>query len=181
MRRKSNRTKLFIVMILLLLVGISVGYGALSTQLNINGTTKISNNTWNVHFANIAVTSGSKTATTAPTATGTNTITLTYAVNLTIPGDFYEFTVDVVNSGSINAKLSALPVLQGVSSAQDVYTNYTVTYADGTAIKANDTINAGASRKIKVRVEYDKNVTASQLPTTAQTLSLTCKMTYVQA
>lgn len=181
MRKKTNRGKLVIASVLLLLLGISIGYAALSTQLTVNGTTKISSNTWNVYFNNITVTSGSKTATTIPTVSGTSTTTLTYAVDLAKPGDYYEFTVDVVNNGSINAKLAAAPTLTGVSTAQDVYTNYVVTYSDGTAIKANDTLNAGQTKKLKVRVEYDKNITASQLPTTAQTLSLTCTMSYVQA
>lgn len=175
----NNRGKYIVAILLLLVVGIGVGYAALATTLNINGTSKIDKVTWDVHFENAQATAGSATAT-VPVVIDSNTTTVNYEVSLTTPGQFYEFTVDVKNAGTLPAKLSAAPTLAGVSTAQDVYVNYTVTYDDGSAIQANDTLAANASRKIKVRVEYDKNVTASQLPTTAQTLNLTYSMNYVQ-
>lgn len=178
MKKKSSK-KFVLSVLALLLLTITVGYAALSTTLNINGTSKINNATWNVHFENIQVTSGSVSATKAA-AIDTATTTVDYNVDLTKPGDFYEFTVDVKNTGSINAKLSALPTLSGVSTAQDVYTNYTVTYKDGTAIKADDKLAAGETKTLKVRVEFDKNITNDQLPTEAQTLNLTFAMNYVQ-
>lgn len=178
---KKNKSKLIIALVLLLMVFTSIGYAALSTTLNISGTANVAKAGWSLYFTNIAVTSGSVAATTAPAVSGTTTTSLTYAVSLTKPGDFYEFKVDVKNAGTLAAKLSAAPSLSGVSTAQDVYINYTVTYSDGTAVKAGDTIAAGATKTLKVRVMYDTNVTASQLPTSAQTLSLKYSMTYVQA
>ncbi len=177
---KQVKRSVSVIVLLLLLVGITVGYSALSQTLNINGTSTISKTTWNVHFANVTITTGSVTATTAPTATG-NAVSLDYAVNLQKPGDFYEFTVDVKNDGTVAAKLSALPTLSGVSTAQDVYVNYTFTHSDGTAITVGETIAAGASKKFKVRVEFDSSISASQLPSSEQTLNLTASMNYVQA
>lgn len=177
---KQVKRSVSVIVLLLLLVGITVGYSALSQTLNINGTSTISKTTWNVHFANVTITTGSVTATTAPTATG-NVVSLDYAVNLQKPGDFYEFTVDVKNDGTVAAKLSALPTLSGVSTAQDVYVNYTFTHSDGTAITVGETIAAGASKKFKVRVEFDSSISASQLPSSEQTLNLTASMNYVQA
>ncbi len=177
--KKKNSKKFVLALLVLLLLTVSVGYSALSTTLNINGTSKINNATWDVHFENIKVTSGSVSATKAATI-DTATTTVNYNVDLTKPGDFYEFTVDVKNAGSINAKLSALPTLSGVSTKQDVYTNYTVTYKDGTAIKADDKLASGETKTLKVKVEFDKNVANNQLPTEAQTLNLTFAMNYVQ-
>ncbi len=177
--KKKNSKKFVLALLVLLLLTVSVGYSALSTTLNINGTSKINNATWDVHFENIKVTSGSVSATKAATI-DTATTTVNYNVDLTKPGDFYEFTVDVKNAGSINAKLSALPTLSGVSTEQDVYTNYTVTYKDGAAIKADDKLASGETKKLKVKVEFDKNVNNNQLPTAAQTLNLTFAMNYVQ-
>lgn len=176
MRNKKN--SYIIIIALLLLVCIGVGYAALTTQLKINGTSKIEKVTWDVHFENIRVTSGSATATKAAVVEGSTTVN--YSVTLTVPGSYYEFTVDVKNGGTLPAKLSATPTLSGLSAAQDVYANYTITYSDGTAIKANDTLLAGATKTLKVRVEYDKNITASQLPTAEQTLNLTFSMNYIQ-
>lgn len=180
MKGQNNKhTGYMIAILLLLVVGIGIGYAALTTTLNITGTSGIGKVTWDVHFENIAVTPGSVTATKAATI-DSNTTTVTYEVSLASPGQYYEFTVNVKNGGTLPAKLSAAPILAGVSTEQNVYTNYTVVYSDGSAIKANDTLAAGTSKTLKVRVEYDKNITASQLPTTAQTLNLTYSMNYVQ-
>lgn len=168
-----------IIVLLLVIVGIGIGYAALSTTLNINGTSNIAKATWDVHFENVRVTAGSVSATKAAVIDA-NTTSVSYDFSLTIPGQFYEFTVDVKNGGTIPAKLSAVPTLGGLSAAQDIYTNYTVTYSDGTAPKANDALAAGTVKAVKVRVEYDKNITASQLPTAAQVLALTYSMNYIQ-
>ena len=177
---KKNKKRTTVLFLILLLLALTVGYAALSTTLNINGTSVINNTSWDVHFANLSTTTGSVTPTTAPSIASGN-LSISYAVTLAKPGDFYEFTVDVTNAGGIDAKLSAAPTVSGVSTAQDVYTNYTVNYADGTAPAANDTIAAGASKKYRVRVEFDKNISASQLPTSAQNMTLTVSMNYTQA
>lgn len=180
MKKKSGK-KVVLSLLALLLLTITVGYAALSTTLNINGTSKINNATWDVHFANLEVTSGSVSATKAATIDSGKTA-IDYNVELIKPGDFYEFTVDVTNTGTIDAKLGEAPILSGVSAAQDIYTNYTVKYSDNdTAINANDKLAAGATKKLKVRVEFDReNITNSQLPTEAQTLDLKFAMNYVQ-
>ena len=177
MKKKSNR-KFVLLVLALLLFTITVGYAALSTTLNINGTSKINNATWNVQFKNLTVTPGSVSATKAATIDSATEID--YNVELIKPGDFYEFIVDVTNTGTIDAKLGAAPILSGVSAEQDVYTNYTVTYIDDTAIHANDKLAAGTTKKLKVRVEFDRNITNSQLPTEAQPLNLAFAMNYVQ-
>ena len=177
MKKKSGK-KVVLSLLALLLLTITVGYAALSTTLNINGTSKINNATWDVHFTNLKVTSGSVSATKAATIDSATEID--YNVELIKPGDFYEFTVDVTNTGTIDAKLGEAPILSGVSAEQDVYTNYTVTYSDDNAINANDKLAAGTTKKLKVRVEFDRNITNSQLPTEAQPLNLTFAMNYVQ-
>ena len=48
MRRKS----LFIG-IILLIIGLSLGYAVLSSNLNINGTSQIKNATWNIYWDNV--------------------------------------------------------------------------------------------------------------------------------
>lgn len=181
MKRENNNKKRYGVLILLLLVvGISIGYAALTTTLNINGTTTIGKASWDIHFENLQVTDGSVTATTAA-AIDTAKTTIDYEITLTQPGDFYEFTVDVVNGGTLDAELSAIPEILGLSDEQDVYVNYTVTYADDTELAAGDEVAASSSSTYKVRVEYDTNITAEQLPTEDQTISLTFSANYIQA
>jgi hypothetical protein len=183
--KKTNKKFLFVAIALLFVM--SIGYAALSTTLTINGTANIASNSWNVHFANIQTTTGSVTPTTAPTVSGTNTTSLTWAVSLAEPGDFYEFTVDAVNGGTINAKIADNGITKTeMTSTQDTYLNYTVTYADGTAIAAGDTLaKAGATgntKTLKVRVEYDTNVTSEQINALTEPLAVTLNysLNYVQ-
>lgn len=179
MKERKNKRKYILALLALLIVSVSIGYAALSTTLNINGTSTIKTQNWDVHFETISPTSGSVTPTTAANIVSNTAIT--YAVALEKPGDFYEFTVDVKNTGSIAAKLNAAPTISGVSAEQDVYTNYSVTYSDGTAIGASDKLEAGQTKTLKVRVEFDKDISNDELPTENQTLNLTFAMEYIQA
>ena len=177
---KKGRGSFIAILVLVLVLGISIGYAALSTTLNINGSTTIGKSSWDVHFANVIETAGGVTATKAAAITATTEVT--YEVTLPTPGTFYEFTVDVVNAGSLDAKLSADATVEGVSAAQAVYTKYSVVWSDtGVAPKTGDVIKAGQKKTAKVRVEYNKDVTAAQLPTTDQVLTLTASMNFIQA
>ena len=190
-KKKLKRKVLAIAMIALLLI--SVGYAALETNLRINGTANIAATSWNVYFTNIQTTNGSVTPSVAPSVSGTNTTSLNYTITLNKPGDFYEFTVDVVNGGTINAKIADNGISNtALTQTQDTYVNYTVTYADGTAIAAGDklakagtTVNSVAQdvKTVKVRVEYDSTITPEQLNAMGEndiTLDLTFAMQYVQ-
>ena len=168
----------FVIAIMLLLTGIlGIGYAALTTTLNITGSSSITKASWDVHFENITEKSGSVSAITAPSISGN---TISYSFNLVNPGDYYEFTVDVKNSGTIDAKLATDAIVNGLVSDQDTYTNYTVTYNNGNPIKANDTLVAGETKTIKVHVEFDKNLTPAQLPTSEVSLNLNYSMEYIQ-
>ena len=50
--KKDNRS-LYLTAILAVLILIGIGYAALTTTLNITGTTTIKKITWDVHFENI--------------------------------------------------------------------------------------------------------------------------------
>ncbi len=174
-RNRSN-SKLFILLLLLVVVGVSVGYAALSKTLKINGTSNIANNAnWDIHLANVQVTPGSASPTKAATISGD---TVNFAVNLNTPGDFYEFTVDVVNGGTIDAKLSSTPTFPTITAEQQKYITYTIKYDGGVAPAANDTLTHGQTKKIRVRLEFKKDI--SSLPSSAISLTLNYAMNYVQ-
>lgn len=51
MRRDlQKRNMIFAILVVLLLL--TIGYATLTTNLTINGTSKINNSTWNIHFNN---------------------------------------------------------------------------------------------------------------------------------
>lgn len=178
--KDGKARKIVIGITLLIIVEISIFYTIVSTSLRINGNSAINKLNWDVHFDNIQIASGSVTATLAPSIEKSGT-ELSYDVDFYHPGEFYEFTVDIVNSGSLDAELSADPIAGGVSQEQSSYISYIVMYSDGNSIKKNDLLNAGERKTLKVRVEYKKNIIPGQVPKGTTSLDLTYKMSYVQS
>ena len=67
MNKKKGKSKYALVLVLFLLVGITIGYAALETALNIKGTSSIGeNSTWDVHFENAEVTANNTVLQEAP-------------------------------------------------------------------------------------------------------------------
>ena len=185
---RSNKKKNSIILLVLLLLGISLGYSLLSSNLNISGTTGLSNNTWNIHWSNLSVTTGIVTGTqvTTPAAIKTGDTEVEYSITLSTPGDFYEFTVDAVNEGSIDAMIESFSNKTYESNGTTektlpTYLNYTVTYSDGIALAPKQKLAANTTEKIKVRVEFKKDIEANQLPTTADAIVFKFNVTYIQA
>ena len=180
-KKEGNGRKGFLVLILLLLlIGVTIGYSVLSDTLNINGTSRIKNATWKVHFTRVNPTSGSVSPVSAPSISSDG-LKITYDVNLDTPGDYYEFTATVKNDGSVDAKLASKPTLTGLTDSQNTYINHTFTHSDGSKVEAGEELLAGDSIVYKVRIEFDKNVNEDQLPTAEQILSLSVKLDWEQA
>ena len=177
---KKNVNQKLIAIAVLLLLAISVGYAALSTTLTINGTANIASNSWLIYFTNVQVTSGSVTATTAPTTSGTSTTTLTWVVSLNKPGDFYEYYVDVKNDGTIDAMIGSLSNTS-LTTNQAKYLNYGVTYDDGATIEQYDKLDAGDTVTLKVRVEYKTDLNPEDLPSEPAEITFEYTSNYVQA
>ena len=169
-----------ILLLIVLLLAITVGFALLSSTLHITGETRINDSTWDVHFDNLVSSPGSVTPDVEAYITDDG-LNINYTITLDKPGDFYEFTVDVVNEGTIDAKLKELPEVSGVSDEQDDYVNYTFTHTDGSEILVGEEIKVGDSENFKVRVEYDSSITDdSQLPKTDQSMDLEVTMVYEQ-
>ena len=175
-----QRRYLFTVLFVLLL-SISLGYALLTTNLNIVGTTIVKDNKWDIYFDNVQVSSGSVSASTP--AIDTNKTTVSYSVNLNLPGDYFEFTVDAVNDGTIDGMISAVSnKLNGTEiTTLPNYLEYSVSYSDGVTIQENHMLEAGQTETYKVRVGYKKDITKNDLPSTEQTLNLSFSVTYIQS
>ena len=197
MKKYSKKNRM--LMLLLLVITISIGYAALATTLKINGTSTVKGSRWNIYWDNVQVTTGSVTGTnvtTTPTTVGTSTQTVTFSVTLPEPGDFYEFTVDAVNTGSIDAMIADEGVTQKVYSDSGYTTEttlpnvvrYTVTDASGNTIEdgrplAKMSGNTPTRDTYKVRVEYrnDEEINPSDLDgVNDRTYYFKFEVTYVQ-
>ena len=178
MSRRKNK-KYYILLIILLLLGVTFGYAVLNSTLNINGKSTIQKNTWNVHFENVQITTGSVEATKVPAIE--NSTTVDFEAQLNLPGDFYEFTIDVVNDGTIDAMIDCITKTPTLTEAQAKYLNYIIEYQNGESINTKQLVAKNSFVRLKVRVEYRKDITASDLPTTSETLNLAFTVNYVQS
>ena len=169
------------ILLILLIVGLGIGYAYINSDLSINGTAQVNSANWDVHWANIQVKSGSVSGTNVVTEpTISNQTTVNYSIILSQPGDYYEFTVDAVNGGVIDAMIDTIDSkLNGATiTTLPAYLNYTVTYSDGVELEPNHELLANSTEKYKVRVEYRTDINANQLPAPNQTLSLQFTVTY---
>ena len=179
-----NTKKKFVLstmLLVLLLLLVTIGYAYLSTTLSINGASQISNASWDVHFEDVEVASGSVVAP-DPYIDNDGTV-VNYNVTLLQPGEYFEFTVDVVNAGSVDAMIDTITSTLNNSNITTLptYLNYTVTYENGTPIQTKQELKANTTQVFKVRIEYKKDISAADMPTTEQNLSLSFNVSYVQA
>ena len=106
MIRKRKDDKYIILVFLFILLVIGIGYAYLTSNLSITGATNVAGNTWDIHFDNLNITNGSVTAITPATINPSDNTKISYTVLLNRPGDYYEFTVDMVNSGTLPGKVT---------------------------------------------------------------------------
>ena len=177
---RKNKKNIIYSILLLILLFIGIGYAYLTSNLSITGSTEIAANSWDIHFANLNVTEGSVDATIPATIDPTDTTSISYTVKLNRPKDFYEFTVDVVNEGTLPGKIS-ISSLSGITSEAEDIVLYTVNYTNGNPVQIGDILNGGSSKSIKVRVFYNDEIEADDLPSTNLNLTLTYTLQYVQS
>ena len=180
---KERRTKALVVVVLLIVVaGLTVAFAALSTTLNINGTAYLDAAKWGIRFENLS----SPTKIGSATTTGTAKIEESKAaeitgmnVSLSIPGDKVTYTVDLVNKGTINAKIDNIEKTV-LTSEQQRYLTFKVTDKDGYEIKQGDILEKGETKKITITIEFIKDLTKEDLPKQTSTISLSYKLNFVQ-
>lgn len=205
--KNKKRNKVFLLMLIIL--GLSIGFAALSATLKINGTSTINKNTWNIYWDNIANQSG-VTPVTPTTISDESTNIKKNIVNFTVefdkPGDFYEFEVDAVNAGTLDAMIvdidskingnSIISTENGrlvVADPSPVpsFIDYSITYADGTELGLNhllakaDTSTTPITKTretYKIRVEYSREkVEVSDLANETLLYEFSFAVTYGQS
>ena len=180
---KERRTKaLVIVVLLIVFMGLTVAFAALSTTLNINGTAYLDAAKWGIRFENLS----SPTKIGSATTTGTAKIEETKSaeitginVSLSTPGDKVTYTVDLVNKGTINAKIDNIEKTV-LTSEQQRYLTFKVTDKNGKEISQDDILSAGETRKLTITIEFIKDLTKEDLPKQTSTISLSYKLSFVQ-
>ena len=185
---KERSKNILIAVLIVGLVSMTVAYAALTQVLNINASAKVlsKSTTWNVHFANLGAVDKHGYAN-VPSGKGlvlSGTTTLQgLEANLSAPGDYVAYKFDIVNDGTINAKVSGitLPNMStGVTytgsatdstkkTADENLVKQNIQYELGyctatsdatyTAIAQNDTLNAGQTKSACIRISYKSTAT----------------------
>ena len=171
--------------IFMLVCSLGIGYAFLRTELSINGTADFLDARWDVHFANLVVNPDSVSLSTGNTAAtiSASTTEVTYSITLNEPGDFYEFTVDAVNAGNMDAMIETITSKMGGANITTLpsYMEYYVTYNDGIELAPNQYLKAGTTEKYKVHIGFKKEISASDLTGQVENKTLSFSVTYVQA
>ena len=165
MVRRSKKSKNRILMLLLLILSITIGFALLSTTLKINGFANVKGNRFDIHWdeSSIVETEGSNEATTPATVIDQEKKNISFAVELRLPGQFYEFTVDAVNSGTIAAEIDTIelnyyPAGSDVPTSLPEHLEYKIEYANGGQISPGDLLKPGKSIKYRVRFGYKSSI-----------------------
>ena len=184
MTKYKKRNYLFLLVVIL--VCISIGYAILTANVRINGFSKIHNNSWDIHFENIIFNENNVELSNEDSQAEIDSTTrtdITYMITLNQPGDFYEFTVDVVNAGGIDGMIETIT---SKLNGEDIdtlpnYLLYSITYSDDVELAPKQILRAGETETYKVRVEFKKDIEASDLVDELQTLEFSFGVVYVQA
>lgn len=171
MNKKSKNALLLVVIIAI--IGIAVGYAALSQELVLNGTATVKGSSdWDVHFVADTATVKSQDKVTNPTISIDDKVTGTFSAEFE-PGGYVEYTVQVENDGTIPAMKSGDPTVS--------ITGDTGNYIE---CKVTDvSTNNGSLVKDSGVHEYTVLVTCAdmeQLPEEAVTATVKVTFNYVQ-
>ena len=157
---------------------LTIAYSALSAVLTIQGNARVSAADWDIYLNNPRVTSGSATANLPVIKTSS---TLEFETTLNMPGDFYEFVVDVVNAGDIDAMIEDVVKTPELTVEQAKFLKYEITYQNGESITTKQLLTKDTTMPIKVRIEYRKDLNNTDLPTSQVVLDLSLTLEYIQS
>lgn len=175
-----NRKTLFFILLIIMFFSFSltIAYAALGAVLEIHGSSEVVASSWDIHLDNVKVRSDNVSSD-PPIITGKSS--LSFGVELHQPGDFYEFYVDVVNEGTIDAMIENVIKTPDLTEEQSKFLKYEVTYQNGESIELKQILHKGTSTPIKVRVEFRKDLDVADLPSSSVELNLKLILEYVQS
>ena len=140
----KKKIKFYIAKFVIAILSITLGTALLSSTLRLQGNTTVKKNSWIIYFDNIDNFEASEvhTGTELPSISKDGVLDPTkqnveFTAKLYKPGDIYEFTVDTVNDGTIDAEIESLEK-SVLTEEQQKYLEFEVKYDDGTDIERCD-------------------------------------------
>lgn len=184
--KKQETLQIGIIAVLAITVLVmTVGFAYYQADLEFNGAVTVSPANWSVHFDDqVSVTAGSQEIE-YDVSEGTTVI---WSTTLSNPGEYAEFTVNVLNEGTFNAILT--DIMMSGHTAHSDYLKYEVYYNNsdtpyestksGLNISLAKKTTTATSAPVKVRVTYIAPSDSSKLPSSAVTANLALNLTYKQ-
>ena len=143
---KKHKQTIIIFLLILIFLGMAIGYSVLQTKLNITGTSQIIGN-FDVFISNVAEAKveGAKTKSTSVD----DPLAASFEVSLEKPGSYAIYNVTVKNNGNLDAELTQIDGLQQES-------DFTFTVEN---LSEQDLLLAGAEKIFQVRIGWDPDST----------------------
>ena len=176
---KTNSMVLFLFAFILLL---GVGYAYINTDVDVQGAGKVTSSKWDVYFDNVVVNENSfNSVEGSPLPSIVDNYTITFNVGLDSPGDFYEFNVDVVNNGTIDAMINDIIISPELTEEQAKLFKYDIKYSDGVDLEKNQLLRAGETKTLKVLFKYNELEDYLDYSVDNQSFDFSITINYVQA
>ena len=176
--------KVVIIILSVMILGLSIGYAALSSSLNITGSAKLgaTADSWNINFKNAKCTGYNYAEAGDIEIKNKTTLELSNS-KLKAPKDYIICNFDIVNDGTIDAKVTSITkpdknkFTYTGSGENKEYDEAMVSYAliaemkyqDNTDIKLGDELKAKETKKAYIKIKYDDEMW--KLPTNEVTVS----------
>ena len=186
MTKIKNNKLLIAIGTLSVIILMAIIYAAFTGQLNINGTANVRDSKWDIHIVESGQLEPSNTLSssakvlTKPTVSGLSISD--FALSLTTPGDYIEYTFHVINDGDYDAILSDLDKA-GVTCTANGSTSdpeavkvcdkleYTLKYDGGADVTEGDTILSKQTQTMVLTIKYQEFDEPSLLPNTNVSIS----------
>lgn len=88
---------------------------------------------------------------------GSDGLDIQYSGELSIPGDYYELTFDVINESNVDVEIADC-----FYQETDDFIAYNLLYANGEKISIGDTLKKGESKRLKYKVVYKKSIESDE-------------------
>ena len=137
---------------------------------------------WDVHFENLsnANITGDATEVSKPQITDGGITVNNMNVSLVKPKDKVEYTVEIVNDGSITAKVEKIQMTE-LTEEQSKYLEFYANYSDGRSVSESDILEPNQREVVKIVIGFKENLTAEDLPKETTTIDLSLTIDYVQS
>ena len=168
-KKKNSKKDILLILLLLFMIFIlsivTVTYTFNSKIIDIVGFTGVYRETsWKVDFDNISL--DREGSIYVEDISASNTSIKDFDITFIRPGDAFTIRLDVVNNGTLDAKLETFKISNIVctynngSSADDYcdkHISYSIKYKDGSSIKKDDVLDAGETKTVVFKMSYADN------------------------